>query len=102
MIYQWMIASVLYYLGLKIINHFFKPEKEKDKNRTKMGLILACFGLLGILSPILGFVFALPAVLISGELISKDYYGRKRVVTFTWIVLIICVLSANLSYLLNP
>lgn len=99
--FQWVVFLVLYWLGLKIVHHFFKPEKEKDKKRGKLSLILTLLGLSGLISPILGVIFTLPAVLISSESINKDYSGRKRLIVFSWLVLIVCVLNANLGMYLN-
>jgi len=93
---QWFIAYGAYWLAKKIASKH-KPSHDKDSKRGKISVILAVLGLSGILSPIVGFVFALPAYVIAQHLLSSDYKKKKVLIWFTGILTLLCILNANLG-----
>lgn len=97
---QLVVAYVLYWIGKKIVQKQFEPRPSKDTERKKAVYILSGLGLLGLISPIVGFVFALPSYLIASELITKEYKERKKLVTVSVIVLGICLLNAAIGVLI--
>ena len=101
-ILQWIVAYVLYWIGSKLISSRYKAEKDKNQSRQKKIIVLSCIGFLGLLIPILGFIFALPAFLISKQLITDDYKNKSKLIYFSGAVILICLLNAALgTYLMG-
>ncbi len=93
-IVQLLVAYVLYWIGKKIVLKSFSSSTSQDDSRKKYVYILSGLGLLGFISPILGFVFALPAYLIATELITTKYESKSNLTTIATIVVAICLLNA--------
>lgn len=94
-ILQWIVAVAIYYLLAKAVKKFIKPSIEKDKKYGTICTILGILGLLGLLSPVIGLIFALPGYILSTEVITKGNSVRKRLLIFTGIMTLICILNAN-------
>jgi uncharacterized membrane protein len=73
----------------------------KDELRKKWAYVLYGLGLLGIISPILGFIFALPGYLIATEIITAEYKDKKKLVSIGAVVTAICILNVALGVILN-
>lgn len=77
----------------------------RNSNGNGIGILLIALGalvLLGVLGPLLGWLFSL---LIPVAMIALGYYGIRRGNTFFgWIVLVIGVLSllGKLSWIIGP
>lgn len=93
-IFQLVIAYVLYWIGKQIVRRTSKSLPEKDSERKRSVYILSGLGLLGLLSPIIGFFFALPSYLIAQELITPENKNKKKLVYISGTILAICLLNA--------
>lgn len=98
---QLLVAYILYWLGKKLIKKYFVPDPLKDESRKKAVYILSGLGLLGLISPVLGFIFVLPAYLISTELITPDYKNKKMQEYISGAVGFMCLLNAASGVILN-
>lgn len=85
---------VTYSIGIKVTERFFKPDKIRDNKRYKIATTLALLGLLGIFSPLLGYLFALPASLIAFVLISNDHPRKKFLLYLTWTLILFIFINA--------
>lgn len=99
--FQWLFALLFYWLGSKLFTSKFKPIESKNNYRKKIATILSVVGLLGLISPIVGFIFALPAYLLSKYALTQDYSNRKKILTISGIVLLLCILNANLGNVIS-
>lgn len=93
---QWGIAYVSYWLGVKLIK-YLKINTEKQNKFEKASIVLGIVGLIGLISPILGFPFALIAYLLAEQVLDKNNTKRKSILIFTAIVLGICIINANIG-----
>lgn len=93
---QWGIAYVSYWLGVKLIK-YLKINAEKQNKFEKTSIVLGVIGLVGLISPILGFPFALIAYLLAEQVLDKNNTKRKSILIFTAIVLGICITNANIG-----
>lgn len=91
---QIIIAYVAYWLGKKVINKLLKPEHTKDKSREKTIYILSSLGLIGLLSPVIGFILSLPAFLIATDIITPKSKSKNKLIIISSIIMTLCLLNA--------
>lgn len=91
---QLLVAYTAYWIGDRVIKSKFEPSSSKNKARRKRILILSAVGLLGLLSPIVGFIFALPAFLIAKNLLTNGYNEKNKLMYISGGAVLICLGNA--------
>jgi hypothetical protein len=77
------------------------PTAEKDAPRKRWIVVLSWLGLLGLISPIVGVVLAAPAQAMALRSLTAECESRKRLIVFSGIVPLVCVVNAGAGNLLG-
>jgi hypothetical protein len=96
-LFQLIIAYISWWLGKKLFAKVLRPSPANDPGRKRAVYILSALGLLGLISPIVGFLFSLPAYLIATESITADNPVRNRLVSIGAVATAICIINAALG-----
>ena len=89
-------------LLLIVIPKFVKASEDKDAKYTKRITMLGLIGLSGLISPLVGFVFALPAFVLSMVALTKNAPHRRRTILITSITTLLCILYVIVGVVINP
>jgi uncharacterized membrane protein YfcA len=99
---QLVSAYSLYRKGKSVITRIAKANPEKDRSRNKPVYVLSVLGgLLGLLSPIIGYISAVIVFLIATERVTKEYKAKNRLISYSSIAMAICILNAAFGVVLN-
>ncbi len=97
---QWVIAYVAYTFGKIFASRYLPPKSSTDIKYADLSIILTGLGLIGLISPVIGLLFALPAYCIARHSISINYKNRTLLSWLSGIITIICILNANYGFVL--